>query len=522
LNLHHLPTPVPERRQTAVALHYRKELKAVISKHDTSAVAGYLEDTSNIRSGWTPCVCLAETIDEIPQLLGKAAREGKRYTIAGNGTGTTGGRIPFGDHVIAMHLLNRIEEIQPVSDNLAILKVQAGAILQDVQAKAAATGWFYPPDPTEKSCFIGSTIANNSTGSRSFKYGPTRHHVESITVALPQGDRLDIPRGRYLADADGRFTVDLPVAGTLSFLRPDYDMPSTSKHNAGYWSAPGMDLIDLFIGSEGTLGVILEATLLLIRAPEKVIACIAWFKSEDELLAFVGKARSGSGMVKPRALELFDCRALDFLRQSYPEIPHDTGGAIYFEEETTAENEEHCLEAWLDLMEECGSPSELSWAAIDDHGLARLREFRHRLPVLVNEWLSRQTESKISTDMALPDGRFAELFRLYRDACLKEGFFFIIFGHIGNAHLHLNILPRNREEFARAKQLYRQLVSDVLAMGGTLSAEHGIGKLKSEYLVQMYGKKGIMEMVRVKKAFDPYLVLNIGNIIPESFYESEP
>ena len=170
-------------------------------------------------------------------------------------------------------------------------------------------------------------------------------------------------------------------------------------------------------------------------------------------------------------------------------------------------------------MERCGSPVEKSWAALDSEGLQKLRDFRHQLPVLVNEWLSRQSESKVSTDMALPDERFADLFRLYRDACESEGFTYIIFGHIGNAHLHLNILPRNHEEFLRAKTLYRQFVSEVLAMGGTLSAEHGIGKLKSEYLVQMYGREGITEMVRVKKALDPYLVLNIGNVIPVEYYQ---
>ncbi|MGC8774592.1 MAG: FAD-binding oxidoreductase [Chlorobaculum sp.] len=490
-------------------------------KNEPAAIAGFLEDTSNLKNGWTPGVFFPETLEEVASLLREAHTEGRRYTIAGNGTGTTGARIPFGDHVIAMQKLDRIDEPEPTSDGRALLRVQGGALLQDVQAKAATAGWFYPPDPTEKNCFIGSTISNNSTGSRSLRYGPTRNHVQALKIALPQGDLLEIKRGQHLADADGRFTLDLPIAGRVTFRIPDYLMPSTSKHNAGYWSKPGMDLIDLFIGSEGTLGVILEATLLLRPAPERVIACLAWFGSEEKLLGFVDEARAGKGGVSPRALELFDRRALEFLRQSYPEIAKETAGAIYFEEETTAEREDECLEAWLGLMERCGSPVEKSWAALDAEGLQKLRDFRHQLPVLVNEWLSRQSESKVSTDMALPDERFAELFRLYRDACDREGFTYIIFGHIGNAHLHLNILPHNHEEFVRAKTLYRQLVSEVLAMGGTLSAEHGIGKLKSEYLVQMYGEAGIMEMVRVKKALDPYLVLNVGNMIPVEYYESE-
>ena len=493
----------------------------MIYKDDPSTVAGFLEDTSNLKSGSTPGVFFPESCEEVTALLGKAASEGRRYTVAGNGTGTTGGRIPLGDYVISMQKLDRIGEVEPVGDGMAILRVQAGALLQDVQEKTASAGWLYPPDPTEKSCFIGSTIANNSSGSRSFRYGPTRNHVRSIRVALPQGDILDITRGDCPADSEGLFSLDLPVAGKLSFQRPDYGMPATSKHNAGYWSAPGMELIDLFIGSEGTLGIIIEAELLLRPAPEKVIACLAFFQSEKELLDFVEEARKGGGGVRPTAIELFDSRSLEFLRQSYSQIPPASAGAIYFEEETTEEDEERCLQSWIELMERCGAPAEQSWAALDSEGLTRLREFRHRLPVLVNEWLSRQAESKVSTDMALPDARFRELFQLYRQTCDREGFTYIIFGHIGNAHLHLNILPRDRTEFDRAKVLYRQLVTEVLSMGGTLSAEHGIGKLKSEYLVQMYGRKGIDEMVRIKKAFDPYLVLNIGNLIPESFYESE-
>ena len=493
----------------------------MISKQDPLAVQGFLEDTSNLKHGWTPGVFFPESEEEVAELLRCAAAEGRRFTVAGNGTGTTGGRIPFGDHVIAMHRLNRVGEVATLGDGTAVIRTQAGAELLEVQTRVAAAGWFYPPDPTEKSCFIGSTVANNSSGSRSYRYGSTRRHVRAIRVALPQGDILEIPRGRYTADAEGRFTLDLPMAGHISFRRPDYDMPSTSKHNAGYWSAPDMDLVDLFIGSEGTLGIILEAELLLLPAPEKVFACLCWFMDEEELFRFIDQARSGNSGVDPRAIELFDRRALEFLRQSYNSIPQGTAGAIYIEEETSCKGEEACLEAWMSLLESCGSPSDLSWAALDIEGMNRLREFRHQLPVLVNEWLSRQAETKVSTDMAVPDAQARQLYELYRDACEAEGFTFIIFGHIGNAHLHLNILPRNREEFDRAKALYRKLVSKVLAMGGTLSAEHGIGKLKSEYLVQMYGEKGIREMVRVKKALDPYLVLNIGNLIPKSFYESE-
>lgn len=491
----------------------------MIFSNDASAIQGFLEDTSNLKFGTTPGVFFPETFEDVAGLLTTAAADGRRYTVAGNGTGTTGGRIPLGDYVIAMHRLNNIGTIERMTGGKGHIRVEGGATLEAVQAKAEEEGWFYPPDPTEKLCFIGSTIANNSSGARSFKYGATRNHVHSIRVALPQGDIVHITRGDRHADLNGCFTLELPLAGTTTFSIPAYRMPETSKHNAGYFSAPGMDLIDLFIGSEGTLGIILEAELLLLPAPEKVIACLVFFDNTDKLLSFVEEAKKGSCGVSPRVVELFDEHSLAFLRPDYPTIPPATRGAIYFEQETTAAAEEIDLEHSLALMEACGAMADDSWAALDRDGMRKLREFRHRLPVLVNEWLSRQQESKISTDMAVPDNRFRELFALYRDACDHEGFTYIIFGHIGNAHLHLNILPKNRDEFLRAKTLYRSLLSAILDMGGTLSAEHGTGKLKAEYLAEMYGDEGIGEMVRVKRALDPYLVLNIGNLIPIGFYQ---
>lgn len=489
----------------------------MIFKSDPASIEAFLSDTSNLKTGSTQGVYFPETAEETAELL-RSAREGrKRFTIAGNGTGTTGGRIPAGDWVISMQKLDRIGEPVPLAENRATITVQAGALLENVQRKVEQSGWFYPPDPTEGLCFIGSTIANNSSGARTFRYGPTRNHILRILVALPEGDLFDIPRGKYLADEEGMFRIELPLSGTLSFRRPGYRMPETSKHNAGYFSEAGMDLIDLFIGSEGTLGIIVEADLKLIPLPRRLFSCLVYFTTLDDLFSFTAKAKSPEGGVNPRVLEFFDGNSLDFLRKDYPDIPENAAGAIFFEQETDPEREESDLERWLELMESSGALVDTTWIALDREEQRRLTAFRHALPLLVNEWLNRQQESKISTDMAVPDRSFRELFDFYDSSCRKNRFTFIIFGHIGNSHVHLNILPRNREEFLRAKSLYGEFVEKTIALGGTLSAEHGIGKLKSPYLAAMYGESGIMEMVRIKKCFDPELVLNIGNLIPESY-----
>ncbi len=493
----------------------------MIYKHDPASIQGFLEDTSNLKSGHTPGVFFPETEDELAELLKSAVKEHRRFTIAGNGTGTTGGRIPLGEYVISMQKLDRIGEPVPLSANRAIITVQAGVLLDTLQKTVERSGWFYPPDPTEKLCFIGSTIANNSSGARSFKYGPTRNHISRILVILPQGERLDLSRGACRADQEGLFRLGLPSGSELAFKRPGYAMPDTSKHNAGYFSEEGMDLIDLFIGSEGTLGIIAEADLMLIPLPSAIISCLVYFLDIDELFRFVGLLKDQKSSIAPRAIEFFDLHSLEFLAEKYPEVPRNSEGAIFFELETTREREESDLDTLFGHMESCNTITDRSWIALDRDEQERLREFRHTLPLLVNEWLSRQHESKISTDMAVPDGRFRELFDFYRTSCEQQGFVYIIFGHIGDAHVHLNILPRNREEFLQAKALYRIFVGKALELEGTLSAEHGIGKLKAEYLVGMYHESGIREMVRVKKYLDPLLTLNRGNLIPAAFLETE-
>ncbi|NTW09945.1 MAG: FAD-binding oxidoreductase [Chlorobiaceae bacterium] len=489
----------------------------MIYKDDPSSLKGFLEDTSNLKTGHTPGAFFPESPEELSILLSEAPAANRRFTVAGNGTGTTGGRIPMGDYVISLEKLRNIGEIRQSAPEKAIVTVQAGALLDDVQKKTEAEGWLYPPDPTEKLCFIGSTIANNSSGARTFKYGPTREHISRILVVLPAGDMLDLPRGRHFADDNGFFHLDLPLSGHIEFRRPMYRMPDTSKHNAGYYSREGMDLIDLFIGSEGTLGVIAEADLMLIPLPEAVISCLVYFTGTDELFRFSGMLKDARNGLSPRALEFFDEHSLRFLSSKYPEIPPKSHGAVFLEIETTAENEERSLELLFGLMETCGAMAEDSWMALDREEQLKMKEFRHALPLLVNDWLSRQQESKISTDMAVPDAKFRELFDFYRTSCERHGFVYIIFGHIGNAHVHLNILPRNHGEFLEAKALYREFVTKAIGLGGTISAEHGIGKLKTEYLVEMYGENGIREMARVKKCLDPYLLLNIGNLVPAGY-----
>jgi D-lactate dehydrogenase (cytochrome) len=492
----------------------------MIFKTDHAEIQAFLEDTSVLQGGHAEGVYLPESYEEVAAVLASCYQQRKRITFSGNGTGTTGGRIPFGGVVIAFHRLNKILNIEKFADGTGRATVQAGVLLYDLQREVEALGLLYTPDPTERYCFIGATIANNSSGARTFKYGATRPYIERLKLAFADGEIIDLPRGKIFANADGIIDFTTPRGRRYHFRIPNYTMPNTSKHVSGFYSKPQMDLIDLFIGSEGTLAAILEADLKLLPKPEKIFSALVYFAQDEDLLAFVSEARrrsrAGEG-ISARALEYLDEHSLNFLRKKYPNIPQHAKGAIFFEQETTTQTEDELLGEWYALLEKHHALLEQSWIALSPDEQQQIRDVRHALPVLVNEWYARFKQRKISTDMAVPHAQFPELLDAYRKGCAEAELDYILFGHIGDAHLHLNILPKNADEAARAKTLYRQFIEKTLELGGTISAEHGIGKLKAEYLVMMFGEAGIREMVRVKKVFDERFILNLGNLIPEDY-----
>jgi D-lactate dehydrogenase (cytochrome) len=510
----------------------------MLIKSEQDEIQSYLADASNTAGGRAERVLFPESAEEVARALAAAAREGTPVTVAGAGTGVVGGRVPFGGVVLSTAGLNRVGEfVREGAGGRAT--VGAGVVLADFQREAKARGLLYPPDPTEWSCFVGGTVATNASGARTFKYGATRAYVRRLQVALSTGDLLDVRRGEWHAGADG--SIKLPLGGgrLIEARLPSYTMPATRKHAAGYFVAPGMDLIDLFVGSEGTLGVVTEAEVTLLPQPEGVLAGVVFFKTEDSLLAFVREARGrslktrasagskdfsapskdegGAAGLDARALEYFDGEALNFLRERFPLVPLGAAGAIFFEQETTPETEESLMGEWLELVETHEALAEQSWFGTNESDRAEMKAFRHALPVMVNEWLARKGQRKVSTDMAVPDDKFPEMLRFYKETLRAGRLSFVIFGHIGDNHVHVNILPRDAAEAVAARETYGSFVERAVSFGGTVSAEHGVGKIKREYLRALYGERHLREMAELKRAFDPACVLGRGNIFPEEF-----
>jgi len=504
----------------------------MLVKSEADELQNYLTDASNLQGGYAQKLFIPETTAEVAEIIKGANNTKTPVTISGARTGIVGGAVPFGGSIVSLEKFNQIKSIEKTAGGGKSV-VGAGVVLHDFQKEVEAKGLFYPPDPTEWSCQIGGTIATNASGSRSFKYGSTRGFVEGLTVVLPTGDVVNLKRGEAFA-ANGELIELETIDGKRIFGKlPTYAQPGVRKNTSGYFTAAKLDAIDLFVGSEGTLGVITEAQLKLLSKPEGFLSGIVFFKAETDLLNFVKEARDRSfatrrrgeaktrreeiGEIDASLLEYFDAEALKFIKDKFAEVPDEMAGAIFFEQETVEANEDALFDEWNELLEKHHAETDASWFTTTAPDREKMREFRHALPVSVNEWIVRHHQRKVSTDIAVPDAEFASMLRFYRQSLKTSGLQYVIFGHIGDCHLHVNILPKDAAEALKAKHLYGRFIAQGIMLGGTISAEHGIGKIKSKYLYVQYGERYLSEMAELKRAFDPQGILGRNNMFDAKF-----
>jgi D-lactate dehydrogenase (cytochrome) len=502
--------------------------------------ADFLRDESR-RTGSADSISFPRTEAEVCAHLAKAHAAGIPVTVQGGRTGITGGAVPEGGHILNLGRMNRLRGIRregeswlvsaepgvPLTELRKALESRRMVSADDTDSAnrllAAAPPLFLPTDPTEASATLGGMLACNASGARSYLYGPVRGYVEAIRVALADGDMLELRRGRERASGRS-FQVATLSGRRIGGAVPAYRMPPV-KNAAGYFAADDMDVLDLFIGAEGTLGVITHMELRLAPLPPAMWGFTAFFGSEPDALRFVRALRHAPA--RTAAIEFFDHGALGMLRErkagggafaGLPELKPAWHTAVYAEYhgQSDAESEAAVTNA-ADSMAGCGGDPDQAWLACDARELERQKAFRHAVPESVNLTIAERKKSepaltKLGTDLSVPDGALDELLSLYHGGLDEAGLEYVMFGHIGNNHLHVNILPRNAGEYARGKALYLDWAKWVVAHGGSVSAEHGIGKLKRDMLRVMYGEEGIAAMRAVKRTFDPEGRINKGNL----------
>ncbi len=450
----------------------------------TVDITPYLEDSSGYR-GTAEQVVVPENLEELQAFVAACTRDRQPVTIAGAGTGLTGARVPHGGSIVSLERFRKIG----VSEGRA--RCGAGVVLADLQVEAAKTKQFLGPNPTEISASVGGVISTNAGGARSFRFGSVRRHILSLQLTRMDGTTREIKRGER---------VDFPYETV--------HQPATTKNSAGYYLQPNLEWVDLIAGSEGTLGIVTEAELALLPEPPAILSGVVFFPSEDQALDAVEEWRPIPGL---RLLEFMDARALELLRPRYPEMSSAARAALLVEQDLLSEDDPE-VEIWADRLSSQFALED-SWFGFRPADRERFRAFRHALPAMIVDRARRGNCRKFSTDFAVPLGRNRDLYNFYRARC--ESVFpnqYTIFGHIGDANVHVNLMPDSSEGNERAEELMEDFARFVVSLGGTVAAEHGVGKHKANLLKLMYSEEEIGAMREVKRQLDPHWLLGRGTI----------
>ncbi len=417
-------------------------------------------------------VVLPETTEEVVEIVRVARQYDAPIVPRGMSSGLAGGSIPTSESIVlSLTRMNRILEID--RENMTAT-VQAGVVTANLEAAVAKVGLFYPPDPSSnKQSTIGGNIACNAGGPRCLKYGVTGDYVMGLTVVLPNGEVLR--------------TGGKPI-----------------KNVVGY------DLTSLFVGSEGTLGVITEALLRLTARPNFVRTARAEFRSLEDAARTVN-AILEAGVV-PATLEMMDETAITCIEEAmHLGLPLDVEAMLIIEtdaaDEGTVQRE---IETVARVCQENGAREIV--VAQDEEERAQLWRARRS----VSPSLARKAPNKLGEDITVPRSAIPEAVRRIKEISARYELPIVIFGHAGDGNLHPNILfdRRDPEQWKKVEQMVREIFRVALTLEGTLSGEHGVGTFKLPYVAEALGPTSIAVHRQIKQALDPQNIMNPGKVVP--------
>jgi D-lactate dehydrogenase (cytochrome) len=516
---------------------------AVVLDRSPDAVAAHLEDAAHYPGGHADAIARPRTEAEISGLVLMASR----VLPIGAQSSVTGGATPDGGLILSTDRLCSIHEL-----GQSEIRVDAGVPLETLQKLLHARGRWYAPVPTFSGAFVGGVVATNAAGAATSKYGPTRPWVMGLTVVLACGCVLDMRRGEVRAHERDGFDVEC-LHGRTQVKPGTYRMPSVPKCSAGYFAAPDMDLVDLFVGSEGTLGVIVDATLGVLPSPPAMVFALIPVSSEATAVALVDELRRASAATwrdrDPRgidiaAIESLDRRCLEVLHEDGADRKHDitmpAGTAIALIVQLELPAGETAATAFDEIAAALGPdapdlPLVRFCRVLAQHGVldhtemampgdtrrsAQLLAFREAAPTGVNRRVGdakRTVDARIDKtagDMVVPFDRFNEMMQVYREGYTRRGLDYAIWGHVSDGNVHPNVIPKTYDDVLAGREAILEFGRDAARLGGCPLAEHGVGRsqLKQTLLRQFYGDRAIDEMRAIKKALDPDNKLSPGVI----------
>ncbi len=504
----------------------------------------YLEDAAHYPGGHARAVVAPRGEAQLAAVL----RDAEAVLPVGAQSSLTGGATPLGEVLVSLSGWTALGA--PEGSRIT---VEPGVTITQLRERLAAAGKAYPPAPTFEGATVGGIVSTNAAGAATFKYGTTRDWVRGLTVMLACGELLDLERGMVQA-AGGRFEI-VTSGGVLTVRTPTYRMPDVPKHSAGYHAGDALDLVDLFVGSEGTLGIVTSVTLdVLPYQPHTALVLLA-LETERQAIAVTAALREASLRTRrsgdPRGLDIaaiehLDQRCLQLLRADGADrrtgvtVPDAAGVVLLAQLElpqrATAAELHHAvgLAAAPDAPD---GPVVRLCRLLDAEGLldatelvapdaparaAALLAFREAAPEAVNRrvGIARRTVDdrieKTAADMIVPFTRFGESLAVFREAFESRGLDYAIWGHISDANVHPNVIPRSTEDVRRGRAAILECGRQIIELGGCPLAEHGVGRnrTKQALLRALHGDAGIAEMRAIKRVLDPAGKLAPGLLFP--------
>lgn len=485
---------------------------------DPDVVGSFLSDAAHVPGGFASGVAFPRSTAAVAACVGHA----RSVLPVGAQSSLTGGATPRGELVLSTRHLT---DVAIDRDHLTV-RAGAGVPLRALQQSLATVGLWYPPAPTYDGAFVGGTVATNAAGAATFKYGTTRKWVAGLTVVLADGTVLSLARGDIAAS--GYELRCETRSGRLVVHVPSYRMPDVPKLSAGYVAGRDVDLVDLLVGSEGTLGVITDVTLRVVERPRRCVALLAC-RDDDQAVDLTRRLREeaarawqGSGELDVAAVEFMDAESLAFLSDeafsNAGAVRPPAGAALLLVQLEVGADTDAVLDRLTQVIEEVDTQANpLVALPGDDAGAARLFELREAVPAAINAEIGRArladpAVQKTAGDYIVPFPHLRSSIALYRRACADRDLRCAIWGHASDGNLHPNVIPRTSDEVARGRDALLEAAREVMAVGGAPLAEHGVGRspMKQRLLLELYGPGGVAEMRAVKQSLDPQWKLAPG------------
>jgi FAD/FMN-containing dehydrogenase len=463
-------------------------------------------------------VSLPADVDDLRRLVCWAADHRVALIPRGAGSAMSGSNVGEGVVVDLTRMADRTFEIDPVGRRAI---TAPGITLAELNTAAGRHQLRLPPDPSSgRWATLGGMVATNAAGARSVRYGSVRPWVDALTLLTPEGETISLRRKEKAPDRSapaslGRFARDAAPAIRAAAPLIASRFPRTRKNSSGYaldaYLASG-DLLDLIIGAEGTLGIVTQIEWRLDAIPP----CRAGLRVALRSLDHLAEAVAALVSCQPSAVELLDRTFLDL-------VGTDTlaGAGLQFRateavllvelERDDAESLRRALEDATARIRPLAHSVDTAFSAAE-----RLWSIRHAASPILAALPEHRRSLQVIEDGCVPIPRTGDYIRAVRQAALDRGLAIVMFGHAGDGHIHVNLLPEVGEAGWEAKvaSLLDEITGTIIRLGGTPSGEHGDGRLRTQAVVKVYGPEIVELFRRVKQSFDPLGIFNPGVILP--------